>query len=198
MPFNLRQTYLFARLDDDQFQQVTEFSRTIKLNDGQMLFQAGDAADRFFLVTTGQIKLYRLAMNGNEKVIEIISPGHTFAEALMFLESPGFPVNATAMGTTELVTIDNAQFLTMLRGSVDTCFRLMADMSQRLKLLIKEIDDLTLQSATGSGRRLPLGQVGCGRRKHRVGGTPKGCWRRGCRSSQKPSHVSCTTSLNRI
>ncbi|EGV51771.1 transcriptional regulator [Candidatus Endoriftia persephone str. Guaymas] len=149
MPFNLRQTYLFARLDDDQFQQVTEFSRTIKLNDGQMLFQAGDAADRFFLVTTGQIKLYRLAMNGNEKVIEIISPGHTFAEALMFLESPGFPVNATAMGTTELVTIDNAQFLTMLRGSVDTCFRLMADMSQRLKLLIKEIDDLTLQSATG-------------------------------------------------
>jgi len=32
---------------------------------------------------------------------------------------------------------------------VDTCFRVMGDMSLRLRQLIKEIDDLTLQSATG-------------------------------------------------
>jgi CRP-like cAMP-binding protein len=38
--------------------------------------------------------------------------------------------------------------LTVLEGSVETCFKIMGAMSQRLRGLIKEIDDLTLQSAT--------------------------------------------------
>ncbi len=149
MSSELKQSYLFSRLDEEQIQRVEAMSRRIWLSDGQHLFQAGEKATRFYLVTQGQIKLYRLALNGNEKVIEIISPGHTFAEALMFQESPNFPVNASTIGETEVISFDNTAFLGMLRESVDTCFRLMGDMSQRLKRLIKEIDDLTLQSATG-------------------------------------------------
>ncbi|MBL3529065.1 MAG: Crp/Fnr family transcriptional regulator [gamma proteobacterium endosymbiont of Lamellibrachia anaximandri] len=149
MSFDLKQCYIFSRLDEGQIARVEAMSQVIELEDGQHLFQVGDVADRFYLVTQGQIKLYRLAMNGNEKVIEIITPGHTFAEALMFQESPNFPVNATSIGGAELRSFDSQSFLDMLRESTDTCFRLMASMSQRLKHLIKEIDDLTLQSATG-------------------------------------------------
>ncbi len=149
MSFDLKNAYLFSKLDSEQIRRVEAMSHQINLTDRQMLFQAGDEAKRFYLVTLGQIKLYRLALNGNEKVIEIISPGHTFAEALMFSESPNYPVSATAIGDVELLSFDNAAFLQLLRESVDTCFRLMGDMSRRLKRLIKEIDDLTLQSATG-------------------------------------------------
>lgn len=157
--FQFRNTYLFSRLDDGQLHRVERMSRKLSLTDGEILFQVGDAATRFYLVIQGQIKLSRLSLNGNEKVIEIISPGHTFAEALMFTESPVYPVNATAIGKVDLVSFDNRAFLALLRESVDTCFRLMGDMSQRLKHLIKEIDDLTLQSATG-----------------RVAGYLWGCW----------------------
>lgn len=147
--FILKNSYLFSKLDDTQIRRVEAMSRKLSLTDGQPLFQVGDEASRFYLVTQGQMKLYRLSMNGNEKVIEIISSGHTFAEALMFSESPVYPVNASAIGDVELMSFDNNAFLALLRESVDTCFRLMGDMSQRLKRLIKEIDDLTLQSATG-------------------------------------------------
>ncbi len=149
MMFILKNSYLFSKLDDDQIRRVEAMSRKLSLIDGQSLFQVGDEANRFYLVTGGQIKLYRLSLNGNEKVIEIISPGQTFAEALMFSESPAYPVNAAAIGDVELLSFDNSAFLALLRESVDTCFRLMGDMAQRLKRLIKEIDDLTLQSATG-------------------------------------------------
>ncbi|MDJ0805301.1 MAG: Crp/Fnr family transcriptional regulator [Gammaproteobacteria bacterium] len=157
--FALKNSYLFSKLDDDQIRRVEAMSRKLSLTDGESLFQVGDQAKRFYLVTKGQIKLNRLSLNGNEKVIEIISPGHTFAEALMFSESPVYPVNASAIGDVELLSFDNRAFLALLRESVDTCFRLMGDMSQRLKRLIKEIDDLTLQSATG-----------------RVAGYLWGCW----------------------
>jgi CRP-like cAMP-binding protein len=44
--------------------------------------------------------------------------------------------------------MDAHSFATMLRESVDTCFLLLGDLSQRLRGLIKEVDDLSLQSGT--------------------------------------------------
>ncbi len=119
------------------------------LQEGEALFEVGDEARRFFLVTEGQIKLSRLSLNGNEKVIEVVSAGYTFAEALMFSDKPTYPVRATALGNAKLIAIDSKRFRDMLHESVETCFRVMGDMSMRLRMMIKEIDDLTLQSATG-------------------------------------------------
>ncbi|MCB1857933.1 MAG: Crp/Fnr family transcriptional regulator [Gammaproteobacteria bacterium] len=149
MMTTLRDTYLFSQLDGEQLARLKSFSQAIHLEDGRTLFEAGDEARRFFMVRDGQIKLSRLSLDGNEKVIEVVSQGYTFAEALMFLDSPHYPVRAVAIGDTNLYSFDNKSFLGLLRESTDTCFRVMGDMSQRLRQLIKEIDDLTLQSATG-------------------------------------------------
>ncbi|MCG7862432.1 MAG: Crp/Fnr family transcriptional regulator [Candidatus Thiodiazotropha endolucinida] len=146
--FDLKRCYLFAHLDDSQFEHVKKMAHQVRLRDGQLFFQLGDPATHFFLVLQGQMKLTRLSMQGQEKVIEIITPGHTFAEALMFGEHPEYPVNAVAIGDTYLLSFESAPFLEILRGSIDTCFKLMGDMSHRLKNLIREIDELTLQSAS--------------------------------------------------
>ena len=149
MAFDLKDTYLFSQLSDSQLERVRSFSQKIRLQDGGVLFEAGDEARRFFVVIEGQIKLSRLSLNGNEKVIEVVSAGHSFAEALLFANHPNYPVRAVAITETLLIAIDNKAFLTLLRESVETCFRVMGDMSMRLRHLIKEIDDLTLQSASG-------------------------------------------------
>ncbi len=160
MSFDLRDTYLFSTLDDKELEQVRDLSRQVNLLEGEVLFECGDTATRFFLVVSGQIKLSRLSMEGNEKVVSIVHPGSTFAEALMFLEQPAYPVTASAIKETTLYAFDNQRFLQMLRESVDTCFRMMGDMSQRLRALIKEIDDLTLQSATSRVANLLLNYQG--------------------------------------
>lgn len=145
---HLSRHLLFARLTPAQLDRAAQRARLLRLDEGQPLFAQGDPADRFFYVVSGQIKLSRLSPEGNEKVIDIVSAGNTFAEALMFLEGPAYPVNATALGPSELVSIDSRDFAAMLRDSIDTCFLLMGDMSQRLRGLIAEIDNLSLQSGT--------------------------------------------------
>ena len=149
MKTTLKGAYLFSELNDQQLDRLENMCQPIRLRDGEALFEAGDPARRFFLVLMGQVKLSRLAMNGNEKVIEVVMPGYTFAEALMFGDKPAYPVCATAIGDSELLAFNSADFLNLLRESVDTCFRVMGDMSMRLRRMIKEIDDLTLQSASG-------------------------------------------------
>lgn len=91
--------------------------------------------------------MFRLSPDGAEKVIEIVAPGQTFAEAVMFLHAPLYPVCAAALGPVELIGIDAADFSRMLHESVETCFVLLGVLSQRLRGLIREIDNLTLHTA---------------------------------------------------
>lgn len=144
----IKNCFLFSSLDQSQLKRVVRNAVRIRLNEGDALFQQGDPAARFYLATMGQIKLFRLSPAGNEKVIDIVTPGHTFGEALMFLETPHYPVGAEALQPSEVISIDAVDFADMLRGSVETCFVLMGDMSQRLRGRLREIDELSLHSAT--------------------------------------------------
>jgi CRP/FNR family transcriptional regulator, dissimilatory nitrate respiration regulator len=144
----LRKVYLFAGLTDAQVARVKQAARVVRLNEGERLFDHGQHADRFFVVRSGQIKLFRLSVGGVEKVIEIMQPHQSFAEAVMFMEGQIYPVNAEAIEASEVISCDSRCFLQLLRESSDTCFRLMADMSQRLHGRLNEIDNLTLQNAT--------------------------------------------------
>jgi CRP-like cAMP-binding protein len=144
----LRENHLFRALSDQQMEQLCAATTLKSLGQGEHLFEAGSLADEFYLLSTGQIKLYRLSPTGQEKVIEIIRPGQTFAEALMFLDIPSYPVNAQALSNSELYAIKNKVFIDILKGSVDLCFQVMADISMRLKRHLNEIDALTLQNAT--------------------------------------------------
>lgn len=139
---------LFSKFTSEQLDRIARHASMIRLEEGESIFEQGDPVERFYLVTRGQIKLYRLSPAGNEKVIEVITPGSTFAEAMVFLERPHYPVGAQALAPAELVSVDAQDFGSILKNSVDTCFLLLGDMSQRLRGLLREIDELSLHSAT--------------------------------------------------
>lgn len=146
----IKNNSLFNSLPDEHLQALIERGQCLKLNQGDDLFTQGDPAKCFYWQATGMTKLYRMAPNGDEKVIEIIRPGQTFAEAIMFMgqQQARFPVSAQMIAKGEVWRFDNRQFLNFLNESSASCFRMMANMSQKLHVLIKEIDRLTLQTAS--------------------------------------------------
>ncbi len=144
----VRDSMLFEGLADGDFERLCAGAREIRLGDGQRLFAHGDPVREFFYLSAGRIKLTRLSAEGNEKVIDIISPGRTFAEAAMFLGDVGFPVNAQAVGACELLGFAAAGYLDCLRDSTEGCFSLLGRMSRQLHFQLEEIDRMTLHSAT--------------------------------------------------
>lgn len=145
----IRGVYLFTALDDAQFELVVRNMRRIQLRAGQRLFNQGAPSKRFYYVQKGQIKLFRLSADGIEKVIHVVCAGETFAEAVMFMEGArGYPVNAEAIDPVDLIGFDSESFRHLLRNSIDTCFRVMTDLSLRLRRRVDEIERLTLQNAT--------------------------------------------------
>jgi CRP-like cAMP-binding protein len=144
----MKETYLFSSLDDEQMEKIRSCSQTITLSTKEALFEHGQPAERFYLLCKGQIKLFRLSADGDEKVIEIIYPGQTFAEAIMFMEDHTYPVSAQAIERSEICSFDMKTYIELLKESNDACFSLMGAMSRRLHMRINEINNLTLENAT--------------------------------------------------
>jgi len=144
----LRRHHLFAALNDEQLERLLQSTHVQHLDEGQLLFACRQEARHFYLVRSGSIRLYLSSPDGTEKVVHLVNPGETFAEAITFMDGQRYPLNASALGKTEVIAFSNATFREILRESTDTCFRLMADMSTWLKKQIHDIDALTLQNAT--------------------------------------------------
>ena len=80
----LRRIDLFTALDSNQLRIVIDSARVIRLDDGERLFDHGQPARQFFHLRSGQLKLFRSSPSGGEKIIEIVQPKDTFAQAVMF------------------------------------------------------------------------------------------------------------------
>ena len=143
----LRSSHLFTALDDAQMQRVLGATRRYALEENEVLFEARQPAISFYVVLTGQIRLYLLSARGDEKVVELVHAGQSFAEAVMFMDRRDYPVSAAAVTPTELLAIENRAFLETLQSSVETCLKVLGEMSMRLRRMIGEIDFLTQQNA---------------------------------------------------
>ena len=156
----LRGIELFMALDSRQLRRVIESTRVIRLDDGERLFDHGQPTRQFFYLRTGQLKLFRTSSSGGEKIIEIIQPEDLFAQAVMFMEpDDGYPVSAEAIEPSVLLGFGSEVMRSVLRESVDTCFRMLASLSSRLRQQVDDIEKLTLHPAASRLADYLIGQV---------------------------------------
>ena len=144
----MRQHHLFGRLPEQAFQEVCSLAIQRRLESGERLFHQGEAADRFYLLLDGQVKLSRVLAEGQEKLVEVIQCGQSFAEALLFSGIRQYPVTASALKASTLASIDGAHYRRLLEEQPKICLDLLAAFSLRLHQRLNEIDTLTLANAS--------------------------------------------------
>jgi len=144
----IRKGMMFSNLSTEQFDTIVSLSRVINIAKDNMLFVQNQPAHHFFVLAKGQITLTRTGFDGNEKVIDIIKPPQTFAEAVILSEYEAYPVNAQAVRASRVIVIEANRYLGYLKKSPELCFGVMARMGQRMHWLINEIDRLVLHNAT--------------------------------------------------
>lgn len=138
---------LFAAMSPLELARIAEGTTEMHVDRGDMIFQRGDPCTGFHLVIYGQVKLAAGAANGAEKIIELIGPGHSFGEALMFMEKP-YIVGAAALADTMLLHIAKESVFGTLERNPAFARRMLAGMSRRLHGLIKDVESYSLRSGS--------------------------------------------------
>ena len=138
---------LFRGLSRDELMRIAAGTSQVFMERGRVVFQRGDACAGFHIVAYGQVKLAVSTPSGAEKVIEILGPGRSFGEAVMFTGHP-YPVGATALADTLLLHVRKEALFSEIERDPQLSRRMLAGLSARLHVLVREVEELTLHSAS--------------------------------------------------
>ncbi len=137
---------LFGDMQPSELQALAQHGCQLhRMGRGEAVFRVGQPCDAFYVVVTGQVKLYALAPSGAEKVIELVGPGNSFGEALMFTERPHI-VNAQTLSECLLLSISKAAVMEEIARDPRFALRMLAGVSRRLHGLVRDVESYCLHS----------------------------------------------------
>lgn len=138
---------LFSDMAPAELDRVAAGTAELHLQRGQVLFNRGDSCVGFHVVVHGQIKLAFTSPQGAEKVIEIVGPGHSFGEALMFMEKP-YIIYAQTLVDSLLLHVSRTVVFEELERDPRFARKMLAGLSRRLHGLINDVESYSLRSGT--------------------------------------------------
>jgi CRP/FNR family transcriptional regulator, dissimilatory nitrate respiration regulator len=139
---DLRAGALFTHLDEGQLERLAGIAQPRRLGADETLFLQGDAADAFYLLADGHLKVFKLLRDGRTATVRHVEPGQTFAEAALFQET--YPSSTETMTECLLYRFDKEQTLALLLAEPQLAVSLLAAMAHLLGLLNRRVEELLL------------------------------------------------------
>jgi CRP/FNR family transcriptional regulator, dissimilatory nitrate respiration regulator len=141
---SLRSCQLFAGLPPPDLEKIADVSVVKSLEKGDYLFHEGDPAHGFYVIQRGAVNVHRVTAAGKEQIIHIFRAGDSFAEAALATPT-GYPADARALEATQVLLVQKAGILELLKRQPELGLRMLGSMSGHLRVLVGQLEDLTLK-----------------------------------------------------
>lgn len=138
---------LFNELEPAELAYIAQHTAELHVPRGETIFRRGDPCTGFHTVVYGRIKLAFTSPHGSEKVVEIIGPGHSFGEAVMFMDKP-YVVSAQALADSMLLHVSKPAVLEEIERTPHFARKMLAGLSRRLHGIICDVEAYSLNSGT--------------------------------------------------
>jgi CRP-like cAMP-binding protein len=145
---------LFRELAAEEIDRIAAGTTERHVDRGSVIASKGEPVDGLHVVVYGQVKLSLSTPQGDEKVVELIGPGFSFGEALMFLGKP-YIVTATALADSLLLFVRKETVLDEIERDRTFALRMLAGLSRKLHNLMSDLEAVTLMS----GRERVIGYL---------------------------------------
>jgi CRP-like cAMP-binding protein len=162
----LRRVPSFAGLTDEQLTYLAASVGEQRYERGEVIFHQGDSGDVLYIILRGQVRIYRVSVNGQESAVTVFCDGDFFGE-LALLDGQPRSASAVAMCPTTTLTLHRAAFLHTINTCPPIAAAILEEMAARLRQSSASVEQLASQPATRRVARqlLDLAQ----RRSSRVG-----------------------------
>ncbi len=114
---------------------------------GEVICRQGEPGDRMYVIQAGRATVVR-EENGAEVVVGELGAGDVFGEMAIFDRQPR-SATVRATGTARVLTLDKRAFLRGVHEDPSLAYRILQEMSHRIRRLDEELSQVKPRPATG-------------------------------------------------
>jgi CRP-like cAMP-binding protein len=136
---------VFRGLKPETVEHIVAPAKAVALRAHELIARQDEPATAFFIVIHGWVKLYCNLSSGDETVIETITKGGSFGEAVAFTGNR-YLASAEAVGAARVARIPADHVVRCIRDNPDIAMPMIASISQHMSYLVQHIQQLKGQS----------------------------------------------------
>jgi CRP/FNR family transcriptional regulator, cyclic AMP receptor protein len=128
----LKQSSMFATLDEDELRTLASLIESHQFQKGQRIFQRGDAGDYLYIVKEGHVEVFAEATDGSKIVFAEYPPGEVLGE-ITLLDGGPRTATAVALEDCELLKFDRSDVLALVSKHPEAALDLLSAMGKKLR-----------------------------------------------------------------
>lgn len=133
---------IFSILDNEQLAEVMSSIIRRKYKKGQIVFFEGDVSDKFYIINSGKIKIFKYTKEGKEQILYILSEGD-FIGYLSLLKKGKFDFNAEALEDVNVCMLTKDDFDKIVKKTPEISIRILENLHDRLVSLENLVQTLS-------------------------------------------------------
>lgn len=142
----LKHNSLFETCDDTLLSKFASQSTLQSFDKGQVLFVHEEPAKRFYLITSGWVKLFRETLEGTQAVVDILSSNHLFGETSIFQDDT-YAYSAEVVESAKIISLP----LSLLKSEIETnpkiASAMLSTMARFRRQQDRELEHRVIQNA---------------------------------------------------
>ena len=136
----LKQSEIFADLDDAQLESVARICTPQALKWGEYVFREGDEGDRLYVITKGAVRISRNVPGTGEEAITILKRGACFGE-MAVVDHSRRSTDAIVDTSCELLTITRTDFEALLDADRELAYKLLWSLVRLMSARLRSTND---------------------------------------------------------
>jgi CRP/FNR family transcriptional regulator len=145
-PTELRAVALFEDLSDGTVRRVLLAANPLRFTAGQHILWEQEPCRAAYFILSGEVRVYRVSMEGREQVLVRLGPGQAFNTVPVFQRDGQNPANVVALSEVNLLAIESAALRRLATENSDLALALLGDFAGRLAHLTDLVESLALHT----------------------------------------------------
>ena len=154
----LHKSPFFSELGEDELAEVASCVQQRTFRRGEVILLEGEAPRAVYFIVRGQVRIYRLSLEGREQVVKRLGPGGAF-NFVPVLDGGPNPSSAMAWTDVTVHAIERGHFVQMLRGHPALAMAVLTDFAAKLRHMTALVEDLSLRTVGARLAKLLLTQA---------------------------------------
>jgi signal transduction histidine kinase len=128
----LKKVYFFADLSESEFKKMASVCHKESIAAGGIVFLEGSAADKFYIVISGAVEVWKDYNKANAEMLAVHGPGHLFGEMALIDDKPR-SATIVAGAPTMLLNIRRNEFQKIVKENASIALSILRSISEMVR-----------------------------------------------------------------